>query len=161
MVLVGDDFVLYMYVWMKWNWLVKVGMESWYVEFLVVIMIFRFVVEIEVLLVDFVVDGILLQYLVFVYIDECVVFEVIVLSKDVDGVIMYSFAVMVFDELGFYFCMFGGIVWFFDVYDVELLGKCVVVVGCSFILGKFVGMFLFSRDVIVMYCYFCMKDLVV
>lgn len=158
-VLVGDDPASHTYVRMKRNRCASIGMESRLVELPAEITTGELVARIRALSADAGVDGILLQHPAPAHIDERAAFEAIAPSKDVDGVTMHSFAAMAFDEPGFHSCTPGGIMRLLDAYDVGLIGKRVVVVGRSPILGRPLGMLLLSRDATVTYCHSRTADL--
>jgi methylenetetrahydrofolate dehydrogenase (NADP+)/methenyltetrahydrofolate cyclohydrolase len=158
-VLVGEDPASQTYVKMKRNRSRKNGITSRAVELPASTSTEELVAVIRELSEDPEVDGILLQHPVPPQIDERAAFEAIAPGKDVDGVTMYSFAAMAFDERGFGSCTPAGIMRLLDAYDVELTGKHAVVVGRSPILGKPVGMLLLNRNATVTYCHSRTTDL--
>jgi methylenetetrahydrofolate dehydrogenase (NADP+)/methenyltetrahydrofolate cyclohydrolase len=105
------------------------------------------------------VHGILLRHPCPPQVDERAAFEAIEPAKDVDGVTLRSYAAMSFGLPGFVSCTPGGIVRLLDEYEVELAGRCAVVVGRSPILGKPIGMLPLGRDAAVTYCHSRTADL--
>jgi methylenetetrahydrofolate dehydrogenase (NADP+) / methenyltetrahydrofolate cyclohydrolase len=158
-VLVGDDPASHTYVRMKRNRCKSVGIESRCVALPASTTTEELVDEITKLADDPGVDGILLQHPVPGHIDERSAFEAIAPHKDVDGVTMDSFAAMALGERGFHSCTPGGILRLLDAYDIPLVGRDVVVVGRSPILGKPAGALLLGRDATVTYCHSRTKDL--
>jgi methylenetetrahydrofolate dehydrogenase (NADP+)/methenyltetrahydrofolate cyclohydrolase len=103
--------------------------------------------------------GILLQHPAGPHIDERAAFEAIAPEKDVDGVTLHSFAAMGFGLPGFVSCTPGGMMRLLDEYQVDPAGRHAVVVGCSAILGRPMGMLLLARDATVTYCHARTADL--
>jgi methylenetetrahydrofolate dehydrogenase (NADP+)/methenyltetrahydrofolate cyclohydrolase len=158
-VLVGDDPASHTYVRMKRNRCAQVGMDSRHLPLPASTTTTELVREITALSRDPEVDGILLQHPVPAHIDERTAFEAIAPGKDVDGVTMHSFAAMALGECGFHSCTPGGILRLLDAYELPLVGKHVVVIGRSPILGRPVGMLLLGRDATVTYCHSRTLDL--
>ena len=158
-VLVGDDPSSHVYVRMKVNRSLKVGIESRRIDLPRTTTTEELVAVLRRLSEDRSVDGILLQHPAPVQIDERAAFEAIDPTKDVDGVTRTSFARMAFGEPGFQSATPGGILRLLDRYGVTLAGAKTVVVGRSPILGRPVGMLLLARDSTVTYCHSKTRDL--
>lgn len=71
---------------------------------------------------------------------------------------------MVLGLFCYLFVIFCGIVEMLDCYEIFIFGKEVVVVGCLNIVGMFISILFLCKgkvgNVIVMFCYSCMVDLV-
>lgn len=159
-VLVGDDLVLVIYVVNKVKVCVQVGIWLFYYQLGSDVRIEEFVQLIMVFNVDCVIYGILVQLFVFQYVDMCVVLEVIVFEKDVDGFYFYNVGGLVSGNMVFLFCMFYGVVKLFESEGIVVEGQNVVVVGVSNIVGKLMVLMLMYCDVIVVICYVKICDLV-
>lgn len=70
------------------------------------------------------------------YIDEEKILLVIDFKKDVDGFYLMNLGCLFVGKLEMIFCMLYGIMKMFEVYDIDLIGKCVVIIGWSNIVGK-------------------------
>lgn len=86
---------------------------------------------------------------------------VIDFKKDVDGFYLMNVGKLIINFLGNYFVvnMFCGIMMMLVDYGVDLVGKMVVVIGWSIIVGKLMVVLLINVNVIVMIVYSKIVDL--
>lgn len=70
------------------------------------------------------------------YIDEEKILLVICFEKDVDGFYLMNLGRFFVGKLDKIFCILYGIMKMFEVYFIDLMGKWVVVIGWSNIVGK-------------------------
>lgn len=152
-VLVGDDPASVTYVRMKRVRCQEVGIDSRLVQLPGTTSTAEAVAAVAELSVDPGVDGILVQHPVPAGVDERAVFEAIAPAKDVDGVTMHSFAAMALGGADLVSCTPGGIMRLLGAYDVDVAGMHAVVIGCSPILGRPMGMLLLASDATVTYCH--------
>ncbi len=159
-VLVGEDPSSHTYIRMKHNRCKQAGIESRHFHLDDSTTTEQLVAKITELGADELVHGILLQHPVPDQVDERAAFEVIPVSKDVDGVTYGSFARMWFDESGgFPSCTPAGIIGLLDACEVSLKGKRAVVIGRSPILGKPMAGLLLARHATVTICHSRTEDL--
>ncbi len=87
-------------------------------------------------------------------IDDARVCELLVPQKDIDGITRSSLAsVFTDDDQGFPPCTAAACIAMLDHYNVPLVGKHVVVVGRSLVVGKPVSMMLLGRNASVTICH--------
>lgn len=158
-VLVGADPASITYTQMKRRRCEGIGMRSVKVELPTETTTEQLVAEIQRLGSDPAIHGILLQHPSPPQVDERAAFEVIPVSKDVDGVTFGSFAHMWFGHPGFASCTPEGIMRLMDAYDVEIEGKDAVVIGRSAILGKPMAGLLLDRNATVTICHSRTRDI--
>jgi len=103
--------------------------------------------------------GILLQHPVPAHIDEQACFNAISLQKDADGVNTGSFGLMAMGMPCFKPATPFAIMTILKRYNIETIGKNVVVIGRSPILGKPVSLLLLNADATVTICHSKTKDL--
>lgn len=109
--------------------------------------------EIEKLNNDKEVNGILVQLPLPKHINEKKVCEAISIKKDVDGFKPESLGkIMLGDDDGFISCTPQGIIYLIDSLNMDLVGKNVVVVGRSNIVGKPVASLLINRGATTTIC---------
>ncbi len=97
--------------------------------------------------------GILLQHPLPKNIDEVACFNAIDESKDVDGVNVISFGKFAMKQDAFVGCTPLGVVKLLKRYKIPLVGKKVVIVGRSPILGKPLSMLLLNENCTVTICH--------
>lgn len=158
-ILVGDDPASATYVKMKGNACRRVGMESKAIELPATIKTNDLLREIELLNADPDVHGILLQHPVPAHIDERAAFDMIDLSKDVDGVTCLGFGRMAMGEAAYGCATPQGIMRLLAHYEIPLQGKHAVVVGRSPILGKPMAMMMLQANATVTICHSRTQDL--
>lgn len=158
-ILVGNDPASATYVKMKGNACERVGMKSLKVELPETTSTEELLDKIRDLNSNTEVSGILLQHPVPSQIDERKCFDVIDISKDVDGVTCLGFGNMSMGEKAFGSCTPQGIMRLLEYYELELEGKHAVVVGRSPILGKPMAMMLLNKNATVTICHSRTKDL--
>lgn len=94
------------------------------------------------------------------HIDEAIVCNGLLPSKDIDGVSAESLAgVFMGTEEGFAPATAEGCVRLLDHYGIDIVGRRITVVGRSLVIGKPVGMLLLDRDATVTYCHSRTADL--
>jgi len=152
-ILVGEDPSSKIYVNMKTNACIRVGLGTRKVELPDTTTTEELKSVIEGLNQDEDVFGILLQHPVPEQIDERVCFNTILVDKDVDGVTAFGFGQMSFQENVFVSATPGGIMKMLHHYKIPLAGKRAVVVGRSAILGKPVAMLLLNENATVTICH--------
>ena len=109
--------------------------------------------EIEKLNNDKEVNGVLVQLPLPKHINEKKVCEAISIKKDVDGFKPESLGkIMLGDDDGFISCTPQGIIYLIDSLNMDLVGKNVVVVGRSNIVGKPVASLLINRGATTTIC---------
>ncbi|GAE36344.1 bifunctional methylenetetrahydrofolate dehydrogenase/methenyltetrahydrofolate cyclohydrolase FolD [Halalkalibacter akibai] len=109
--------------------------------------------EIEQLNQDDSIDGILVQLPIPKHISEQAVIEKIAPNKDVDGFHPINIGKMMTGEETFLPCTPYGVVEMLKEAEIDLVGKHVVVVGRSNIVGKPVGQLLLNEHATVTYCH--------
>lgn len=104
---------------------------------------------------DRAVDGILVQLPLPPHIDERIIISSIDPEKDVDGLHPVSMGRLMLGEPSFIPCTPGGVLRMLDHYSLETVGKSVVVVGRSNIVGKPMAALLMQkgRDATVTVCH--------
>ena len=152
-VLVVDDPASATYVKMKGNACRRIGMESMAIELPSTLKTNELLRELEVLNNNPDVHGILLQHQVPSQIDERAAFDMIDLSKDVDGVTCLGFGRMAMGEDAYGCATPQGIMRLLGHYEIPLEGKHAVVVGRSPILGKPMAMMLLQANATVTICH--------
>ena len=158
-ILVGDDPSSAIYVKMKGNACVRVGLEPRKIVLPESTTTDELLAVIDGLNKDDCVFGILLQHPVPGHIDESRCFNAIALEKDVDGVTASGFGRMALKQDAFVSATPGGIIRLLDHYRIETAGKKAVVVGRSPILGKPIAMLLLNRNATVTICHSATVDL--
>jgi methylenetetrahydrofolate dehydrogenase (NADP+)/methenyltetrahydrofolate cyclohydrolase len=110
---------------------------------------------------DVEVDGILVQLPLPKHINESNVINSIVADKDVDGLNPTNIGHLIREERTFLSCTPHGILQMLDYYNIDTVGKHVVVVGRSIIVGKPIAALLMQRgrDATVTVCHSKTKDL--
>jgi len=152
-ILVGDDPSSEIYVKMKGNACMRVGMESLKVHLPASTTTEDLLSEIDKLNNDESICGILLQHPVPEQINERLCFDKIDISKDVDGVTCFGFGKMTMGEKAYGSATPQGIMKLIDHYNLPVSGKHAVVVGRSPILGKPLSMMLLNKDATVTICH--------
>ncbi len=158
-ILVGDDPASATYVKMKGNACRRVGMESVAIELSASTKTNDLLREIEQLNANPDVHGILLQHPVPSQIDERACFDMISLTKDVDGVTCLGFGRMAMGESAYGCATPQGIMRLLAHYDIELEGQHAVVVGRSPILGKPMAMMMLAANATVTICHSRTREL--
>jgi len=152
-ILVGEDPSSKIYVNMKTNACIRVGLGTRKVELPASTTTEELKSVIEGLNQDEDVFGILLQHPVPEQIDERECFNTILVDKDVDGVTAFGFGQMSFQEKVFVSATPGGIMKLLHHHNIPLQGKKAVVVGRSAILGKPIAMLLLNENATVTICH--------
>lgn len=158
-VLVGDDPGSAKYVAMKQRRCAEFGLGSRHVHMPTATTTAELVAMLSGLGADPGVHGILLQHPLPSQIDERAAFDVIPLTKDVDGTSSAAFAATALGQPGHRSCTPAGIVRLLDHYGIELAGADAVIVGRSAILGKPLAAMLTARDATVTLCHSRTRDL--
>lgn len=152
-ILVGSDPSSATYVKMKGNACRRVGMESKAIALPESSTTSEVLAVIDNLNADPRVQGILLQHPVPKQIDERACFDRIDVSKDVDGVKSHGFGLMALGEPAFGSATPAGIMRLLAHYGIDVIGKRVVVVGRSAILGKPMALMLSNANATVTLCH--------
>jgi len=152
-VLVGDDPASATYVHMKRKRCEEVGMRSLALELPADISTERLIAEIDKLVADPAVHGILVQHPVPKPIDKRAAFERIPLAKDVDGVSSAALGRVILGMPAFVPCTPAGIMRLLREYEVELDGAHAVVIGRSPILGRPMASMLINAHATVTLCH--------
>ncbi|CAD6492597.1 MAG: Bifunctional protein FolD protein [Candidatus Argoarchaeum ethanivorans] len=105
------------------------------------------------------INGILVELPLPEHIDEHEVMSAIKPSKDVDGFHPLNMGSMLIGKEGFVPCTSEGIVRALEEYHIEVLGKNVVVVGHSNVVGKPTSIMLLNRNATVETCHVYTKNL--
>ena len=106
------------------------------------------------------ISGILIQHPLPKHINERKCFDEINPDKDVDGVTSYNFGRMSMGENAFISATPMAIIDIFKHYNINLIGKTIVVVGRSSILGKPISMLLLNQDATVTICHSKTENLI-
>ena len=159
-VIVGDDKASRVYVKNKRMTCEKVGFFTETIDFSSNISEEELLKEIERLNSDERFDGILVQLPLPKHIDELKVLNAINPDKDVDGFHFNNIGKMVVgDDTGFLPCTPYGIIQLLEEYKVDVVGKDVVIVGRSNIVGKPMALILIEKGATVKVCNSKTKDL--
>ena len=106
------------------------------------------------------IHGILVQLPLPSHIDEEIVLSSVDIKKDVDGFNTKNMGLLAINSpKAIAPCTPEGCIYLLDYYDIELEGKDVVVVGCSKIVGKPLGLMLLNREATVQFCHIKTKNL--
>ena len=105
------------------------------------------------------INGILVELPLPEHIDEHEVMSAIKPSKDVDGFHPLNMGSMLIGKEGFVPCTSEGIIRALEEYHIEVLGKNVVVVGHSNVVGKPTSIMLLNRNATVETCHVYTKNL--
>jgi methylenetetrahydrofolate dehydrogenase (NADP+)/methenyltetrahydrofolate cyclohydrolase len=105
------------------------------------------------------IDGILVQLPLPKHIDEDKIIEAISAEKDVDGFHPINLGKLIIGKNTFKSCTPYGIIELLKRYDVELMGKDIVVVGRSNIVGKPLSIMLTNESATVTLCHSKTKDI--
>lgn len=152
-IIVGDNQASKVYVQNKIKACENVGFYSENIEFSGDITEIELLEEIEKLNKNDKIDGILVQLPLPKHIDEKKVIEKILPEKDVDGFHPVNVGkMMIGEKSGFLPCTPYGIMQLIDEYKIDLVGKDVVVVGRSNIVGKPMALLLIERGATVTVC---------
>ena len=158
-ILVGADLASQTYVKMKIKACELIGIKSKLISLDDSTDTATLIIKISELNQDKNITGILLQHPVPKHIDERKAFESIAINKDVDGVTCLGFGQMSMELESFVSCTPLGIIKLLKHYKVPLVGKHVVVVGRSAILGKPLAMLLLRENATVTICHSYTKNL--
>jgi len=151
--LVGDDPASLSYVKGKVKACGEVGLRSDLKRYPATIREEELLKEIQTCNEDDTVDGILVQLPLPKHIDERKVIEAISPEKDVDGFHPVSVGKMVIGEETFYSCTPAGIIEMVKSKNIDIVGKHVVIVGRSNIVGKPAGLLFLKENATVTYCH--------
>ncbi len=105
------------------------------------------------------INGILVELPLPEHIDEREVMSAIAPSKDVDGFHPLNMGSMLIGKEGFVPCTSEGIIRALEEYHIEVLGKNVVVVGHSNVVGKPTSIMLLNRNATVETCHVYTQNL--
>jgi methylenetetrahydrofolate dehydrogenase (NADP+)/methenyltetrahydrofolate cyclohydrolase len=158
-ILVGEDPASQTYVKAKQKACEQAGIYSVLIEKSDTISEEELLAEIDRLNEDASIDGILVQLPIPNHISEQAVIERISPNKDVDGFHPINIGKMMTGEDTFLPCTPYGVVEMLKEAKIDLVGKHVVVVGRSNIVGKPVGQLLLNEHATVTYCHSRTKNL--
>ncbi|GAE24605.1 methylenetetrahydrofolate dehydrogenase [Halalkalibacter wakoensis JCM 9140] len=158
-ILVGEDPASQTYVRAKQKACEQAGIHSVLIEKSNSITEEELLAEIDRLNEDSSIDGILVQLPIPDHISEQAVIERISPEKDVDGFHPISVGKMMIGEDTFLPCTPYGVVEMLKEAEIDLVGKHVVVVGRSNIVGKPVGQLLLNEHATVTYTHSRTKNL--
>ncbi|MFC0561613.1 bifunctional methylenetetrahydrofolate dehydrogenase/methenyltetrahydrofolate cyclohydrolase FolD [Halalkalibacter alkalisediminis] len=158
-ILVGEDPASQTYVKAKQKACEQAGIHSVLIKKSDTITEEELLAEIELLNQDKSIDGILVQLPIPKHISEQAVIEKIAPEKDVDGFHPINIGKMMTGEDTFLPCTPYGVVEMLKEAEIDLVGKHVVVVGRSNIVGKPVGQLLLNEHATVTYCHSRTKNL--
>ncbi|SJZ85575.1 methenyltetrahydrofolate cyclohydrolase [Selenihalanaerobacter shriftii] len=136
----------------------KVGIESEVVDLPGDISEEDLLAELDDLNNDDDVNGILIQMPLPDQVDDDKVIRSIDPDKDLDAFHPYNIGELVIDGDAYVPCTPEGVMALFDMYDIELKGKDVTVVGHSNIVGKPMALLLLNRNATVSVCHIDTKD---
>lgn len=152
-IIVGNNPGSVMYVKMKMNACLRVGIEPIRIEIDENATTKDVLDVIDELNADRTVSGILLQHPISKHMDEQSCFNRIDINKDVDGVNTASFGAMTMGGYAYRSATPSAIMEILKFYHIDIRGKHAVVVGRSPILGKPVSMLLLNNDATVTICH--------
>ncbi|WP_227938471.1 bifunctional methylenetetrahydrofolate dehydrogenase/methenyltetrahydrofolate cyclohydrolase FolD [Alkalihalobacillus deserti] len=158
-ILVGEDPASQSYVKAKQKACEQAGIHSVLIKKPDTITEEELLSDIERLNEDNSIDGILVQLPIPKHISEQAVIEKIAPEKDVDGFHPINIGKMMVGEETFLPCTPYGVVEMLKEAKIDLVGKHVVVVGRSNIVGKPVGQLLLNEHATVTYCHSRTKNL--
>ncbi|WP_332632315.1 bifunctional methylenetetrahydrofolate dehydrogenase/methenyltetrahydrofolate cyclohydrolase FolD [Halalkalibacter flavus] len=158
-ILVGEDPASQTYVRAKQKACEQAGIHSVLIEKQNTITEEELLAEIDRLNEDPSIDGILVQLPIPEHISEQAVIERIAPNKDVDGFHPINIGKMMTGEDTFLPCTPFGVVEMLKEAEIDLVGKHVVVVGRSNIVGKPVGQLLLNEHATVTYTHSRTKNL--
>ena len=159
-IIVGDNPASQVYVRNKTKACENVGFYSETIELPAIISEDELVKEVQKLNENEKIDGILVQLPLPNHINEMKIINTISPEKDVDG--FHSLNVgklMLGDDTGFLPCTPYGIMQLLEEYKVDVVGKDVVIVGRSNIVGKPMALILIEKGATVKVCNSKTKDL--
>ncbi len=106
------------------------------------------------------IDGILLLRPLPEHIDESKIASLIDPDKDVDGISPVNMAkTFSFDDEGFAPCTAQAVMELISSYDIDLVGKNVVILGRSLVVGRALSMLMLRADATVSICHSKSKDI--
>lgn len=152
-ILVGSNLASLSYVKGKEKDCNFVGIENTILKFPETITEKELLVEIEKLNNDSSVDGILVQLPLPKHINQNKILNKIDYNKDVDGFNPYHIGNLALNIPSVVPCTPKGIMRIFDVYDINLSGKNVCVIGRSNIVGKPMSYLLTNENATVVLCH--------
>ncbi|ETI67379.1 bifunctional methylenetetrahydrofolate dehydrogenase/methenyltetrahydrofolate cyclohydrolase FolD [Neobacillus vireti] len=158
-ILVGNNHASRTYVTSKEKTCKELGMYSLLIEMPEEVSEQSLLAKIEELNGDPAIHGILVQLPLPKHIDESKVIETISPLKDVDGFHPINIGRMMTGQNAFLPCTPYGIMVLLEETGIPIVGKNVVVVGRSNIVGKPVGQLFLNRHATVTYCHSKTKDL--
>lgn len=145
-ILVGEDPASQTYVSSKQKQAESVGMESKIIRFPKEIDLGTILETVNNLNVDDNIDGILVQLPLPDHINENRVIESIDPRKDVDGLTLENVGKLTLGYDGLVPCTPKGIISLVDAYNINLIGKKVLVIGRSRLVGKPLALLLMARN---------------
>lgn len=152
-ILVGENPASQVYVKNKIKSCENAGFFSQTIRFSDTISENELIEKIEELNKDEKIDGILVQLPLPKHIDELKIINSINPSKDVDGFHVANVGkMMIGDKTGFLPCTPYGIMQLLEEYEIDVLGKDVVIVGRSNIVGKPMALMLIEKGATVQVC---------
>lgn len=152
-ILVGENPASQVYVKNKIKSCENAGFFSQTIRFSDTISENELIEKIEELNKDEKIDGILVQLPLPKHIDELKIINSISPSKDVDGFHVENIGkMMIGDKTGFLPCTPYGIMQLLEEYEIDVLGKDVVIVGRSNIVGKPMALMLIEKGATVQVC---------
>lgn len=158
-ILVGNNHASRTYVTNKEKACQELGMNSLLIEMPEQVSEEELLTKIEQLNGDQTIHGILVQLPLPKHIDETKVIESISPLKDVDGFHPINIGRMMTGQKAFLPCTPYGIMVMLEETGIPIIGKHVVVVGRSNIVGKPVGQLFLNQHATVTYCHSKTKDI--
>lgn len=158
-IVVGSDPASAVYVRNKHKACLDVGIESYQIEYPEDVSEDELLSKISELNLDKKVDGILVQLPLPAHINEEKVINTILPAKDVDAFHPINVGKITIGNYSLLPCTPAGIISLLDHYNVEIEGKCCVVIGRSNIVGKPMALLLTERNGTVTLCHSRTKNL--
>lgn len=152
-IIVGDNPASHVYVRNKIKSCENIGFYSETIRLEENIKESQLIEEIEKLNKNDEIDGILVQLPLPKHIDEMKIIDTISPEKDVDGFHVVNIGKMMLgDESGFLPCTPYGVMQLLNEYNIDVIGKDVVIVGRSNIVGKPMALMLIEKGATVQVC---------
>ncbi|MDD2515972.1 MAG: bifunctional 5,10-methylenetetrahydrofolate dehydrogenase/5,10-methenyltetrahydrofolate cyclohydrolase [Candidatus Gracilibacteria bacterium] len=151
-ILVGENFASISYIKQKSKWAIYCGMDFELRQFSNDIEEDFLLSEIDKLNKDDTVTGFLVQLPLPKYMDPDKVINAIETKKDVDGFSKETIAKVFLNEDGLYPCTPKGIKRLLDIYNIDVSGKNVTIIGRSNIVGKPLALILINAGATVTVC---------
>lgn len=156
---VGNNEASNVYIKHKESLALELGIEFLYFKFDELVTMNELIIKIEELNVNEKVDSIFIQLPLPKHLDSNLLINKIDTIKDVDGLTNKNIALLANNQDGIIPCTPKGIMKIIDYYNIDLIGKYVVIIGRSNLVGKPLLNLLLNKNVTVTICHSYTKNL--